>query len=733
MEAYLVTCVQNSLALYLNDNAKFLCERLVATYPREQHKYLLATCYKQCNQAYRAYYLLQGHQSPQSRYLFALCCMELSKFQEADAALLRDGEEQVPNGAAGLYLLGRICRLTNRQAKAAEYYAKALRLDPLLWTAYEELCALGFDDLAADVCDPSPPIMEQPATGSGIMSPGVAGTFSAMSIDGHPQPAAATAATAAPGAAPMSCSQPTADRPPEWTSTSALFGPLSFTPQALSFVTPSPHATTAAPPDVPVKGQGPAGFPGFAAVPPQQPAGSRTPTLGKTRGGEEGGTRVRKLSKATGRLFTDSSPANLRRSARLAAAHTNGDIITPPAPNRGHGYQHLHQKQQHAQQPQHPHHNGHSVDDDSMQPSTSSAPSYSLFGKQSWQPSTASQHLGQDVHAQVSSILSPLKAAIRHLSQFRCQQALAELQRLPQQQQQTAWVLCCIGRARFEMVDYPGAAAAFELARKCDPYRVEGMEIYSTVLWHLKKEVELAHLAHECIQLDRLSPSAWCVMGNCFSLQREHESAIKFFQRALQLDPSMAYAATLAGHEYLAGESFEEAMMAYRTALRADGRHYNAFYGIGQIFLRQEKYDMALQHFQAASSINTTSSVLRCYCGMALHKMGRLAEALRLLQEAISSDARNPLARYEKASVLTSMDRCQEALREFEALRDIAPRESSVYFQMGRLHKRLGNVDDALSCYDAALDLQPSSADAALIKAAIDKVHVADDDEDEEL
>lgn len=212
---------------------------------------------------------------------------------------------QVPNGAAGLYLLGRICRLTNRQAKAAEYYAKALRLDPLLWTAYEELCALGmaspvltmprdpclsqiglhwaaaglganahllyatlclchrrcmpaafclsnlplchqppkttckadvmqpysllawqqpqqqmvvccvavgFDDLAADVCDPSPPIMEQPATGSGIMSPGVAGTFSAMSIDGHPQPAAATAATAAPGAAPMSCSQPTADR-----------------------------------------------------------------------------------------------------------------------------------------------------------------------------------------------------------------------------------------------------------------------------------------------------------------------------------------------------------------------------------------------------------------------------------------------------------------------------------------------------------------------------------------
>jgi hypothetical protein len=33
-----------------------------------------------------------------------------------------------------------------------------------------------------------------------------------------------------------------------------------------------------------------------------------------------------------------------------------------------------------------------------------------------------------------------------------------------------------------------------------------------------------------------------CVAGNCFSLQREHESAVRLFQRALQLDPHMSYA-----------------------------------------------------------------------------------------------------------------------------------------------------------------------------------------------
>jgi len=52
-------------------------------------------------------------------------------------------DTQVPNGAAGHYLLGRISRLGGRPTDAKEHFVRALRLDPLLWSAYEELCALG--------------------------------------------------------------------------------------------------------------------------------------------------------------------------------------------------------------------------------------------------------------------------------------------------------------------------------------------------------------------------------------------------------------------------------------------------------------------------------------------------------------------------------------------------------------------------------------------------------------
>ena len=58
---------------------------------------------------------------------------------------------------------------------------------------------------------------------------------------------------------------------------------------------------------------------------------------------------------------------------------------------------------------------------------------------------------------------------------------------------------------------------------------------------------------------------------------QEHEAALRYFQRAAQLDPGFAYAYTLSGHEYFACEDFEQARKLYETALSVDRRHYNAW------------------------------------------------------------------------------------------------------------------------------------------------------------
>ena len=65
--------------------------------------------------------------------------------------------------------------------------------------------------------------------------------------------------------------------------------------------------------------------------------------------------------------------------------------------------------------------------------------------------------------------------------------------------------------------------------------------------------------------------------------------ALRFFQRALEIDPSFAYASTLSGHELVANEDFDKAIKCFRDAVRMNVRHYNAWYGLGSIYYRQEK------------------------------------------------------------------------------------------------------------------------------------------------
>ncbi|KAJ0403607.1 hypothetical protein ATCC90586_008760 [Pythium insidiosum] len=295
----------------------------------------------------------------------------------------------------------------------------------------------------------------------------------------------------------------------------------------------------------------------------------------------------------------------------------------------------------------------------------------------------------------------------------------------------SGWALQQIGRAHFELADYNQAYDAFKELFATEPSRMAGLDVYSTTLWHMKKEVELSFLAQRSTTFDKLSPEAWCVAGNCFSLQKEHDTALSFFQRAIQLDPFFTYAYTLSGHEYVANEDFEKAISCYRHAIRIDPRHYNAWYGLGTIYYRQEKFEFAEYHFRRALEINPRSSLLHCFLGMVLHSTHQFDEALDTLAVAGELQPLNPQARFQRANVLITLHRFDEALRELREVRNFAPRESSVHFMMGKVAKKLGRVEEAMRCFTTALYFHPK--DNNVIKAAIDKIHEPDLEDDDRL
>lgn len=293
------------------------------------------------------------------------------------------------------------------------------------------------------------------------------------------------------------------------------------------------------------------------------------------------------------------------------------------------------------------------------------------------------------------------------LCHYQCNEAIQCFQSISPGQRETPWVLAQMGRALYEQTSYAEADKYFTRIKTVAPARLEDMEVYSTILWHLKNDIDLAFLSHEIVETDRNSPQAWCAIGNSFSLQRDHDQALKCFKRATQLDPKFAYAFTLQGHEHVSNEEYDKALAAYRAAIAADKRHYNAWYGLGKVYEKQGKYLEAERHYRSAASINPTNAVLVCCIGVVLEKLKNPKAALIQYTRSCELAPKSSLSRFKKARVLMQLQEFQLALQELKVLKDIAPDEANVHFLLGRVYKILRQKGSAIRHFTTALNLDP--------------------------
>jgi len=71
--------------------------------------------------------------------------------------------------------------------------------------------------------------------------------------------------------------------------------------------------------------------------------------------------------------------------------------------------------------------------------------------------------------------------------------------------------------------------------------------------------------------------------------------------------------------------------------------------------------------------------------GIVQHAQKHSSIALNTLGHALSLDPRNPLCKFHKASILFAVERYEEALEELLQLKQIVPKESLVYFLLGKV------------------------------------------------
>jgi len=324
--------------------------------------------------------------------------------------------------------------------------------------------------------------------------------------------------------------------------------------------------------------------------------------------------------------------------------------------------------------------------------------------------------------APTMNVIHRLAHAQVAMSQYKCSDAITHLQLLPLEYRESPFVLLMIAQAHFESNAHKEARKVFEEIRSRYPHRVTGMAMYSSCLWRLKDLYSLSLLGDELFDMDPNSPEVLCVLGNCFSQKSHTKASIKCLLRAVQVDPSFGYAYFLLGQEYSAIGDNERAVAAYENGMRVEPNSYNSWYGMGEILFRQQNYRNAEHYFNEAININGYNSILYCQKGRTLKVRKRYKQSVATLEQALSIEPGSVQCMFQLANSLYTMQRFEAALEQLLKLKKLIPTESVVFFMLGKIYAERNDTQQATLNFSRAHELDPKGDHTELRKAIDDKV-----------
>lgn len=249
-----------------------------------------------------------------------------------------------------------------------------------------------------------------------------------------------------------------------------------------------------------------------------------------------------------------------------------------------------------------------------------------------------------------------------------------------------------LGRSYVECSQYASAETHFTAARKLNPFVASHMDVFSLVLFHLSREVKLSALAQHLAMVAPGTASTHIVVGNAFSLQKEHQTALVCFQRAAAAAPEYAYAYTLAGHEAHDLGLHDEAIAYFRSAIRCDRRHWNAWAGLGRVYLGIGEHEhAACKSLQQAIHINPSNHILWDLVGWTFSLVNAPAKALECYDRAIElAPSASVLTFLRRAELLLQHGDPESSHRDLVKAHDLAPEEASIHILLAQSYMRLG-------------------------------------------
>ena len=193
------------------------------------------------------------------------------------------------------------------------------------------------------------------------------------------------------------------------------------------------------------------------------------------------------------------------------------------------------------------------------------------------------------------------------------------------------------------------------------------------------------------------------LMAILYKDQKQYGLSLKFFERALTLDPTYSKVWFNKGllHQEL-GDS-ERAIFHYEKAATLDPTSNDAWLNMGNLQIKMGRYLDAFNSYQKAVSLDSIDFEAWSYSGVALHKLKRYENALQAHQKAIEINPHYYLAWANQALTLGALSHFEQALQSYEKAIALKKDDPILWSNRGLALHDLNRYEDALESHQKGI------------------------------
>lgn len=202
--------------------------------------------------------------------------------------------------------------------------------------------------------------------------------------------------------------------------------------------------------------------------------------------------------------------------------------------------------------------------------------------------------------------------------------------------------------------------------------------------------------------------------GKAAYTQGQYQEALKFFNKALELDSTFSKAHYMKGLTLKKLRKYNEAIAAYQAAIRHDPTYDEAYFALGKIYSAIGKVDDAIATYQKAVENNPTSYKAYYEMGVLyLNKKKNYRKAAEAFRQATQIRPDYEKAFYSLGVSLTELRKYNDAIMALESAVALREKWAEPYFRMAVIYNKKGQPAKAKEAATNALQYKKNYAPAA--------------------